>query len=750
MNKTFRWLLFTFSALLISSSLFAQQMTSKYAEAGPTAYQKAQFNYSNATEAIWDLLFTFSAGTASGALGNAGAETDGTFFYTTRWATNLIHKYDQSGNLVEEFSITGVSGTRDLAYDGTYFYGGAAGTTINQMDFVTKTFIGSFASTQAVRHISYDEGADAFWVGNWSTPVVLINRSGSEVASFAAPTAVTSLYGSAYDGVSSGGPYIWLFGQSGSGAELHQYTVPGGTATGIFRDVLTDVGAAGDIAGGAFTYDNLAGQYVLGGLLQGGNLTAPDDIVFGYEIATTGPPVGPGPATNPSPASGATDLPITGNTATWDNPAGATYNQVYFSDNATLVATLDPAALVLDGSPSTVYASAPLPALMYSTSYYWRIVEWDGTGSTNSPVWSFTTMADPSIVDIYVEDFESGAPGWAIIDNGGTCTWAYEPVGLPYTMPATASGTLAAANSDACGSSTTMNTTLEMTVGVDLSQVTGTFLEYDSDFNFLGSTGEQGTVEWSADGGTTWNVLFTYTTDVRSETAFFDISAAADGQPDFRVRFVYVAPGWDWWWALDNVTFGGSIVPVELTSFTYDVSGGNVVLNWSTATETNNSHFNIERSDDNVNFTTIGSIEGKGTTSETSTYSYVDNTVNAGVYYYRLKQVDFDGTFEFSSSIEVDLGVPSEYSIEQNYPNPFNPATTIKFAIPVDAKVSITLYNSIGQQVAQVVNQDFSVGIHEVNFTATNLSSGVYFYSVKAVGVDGSDFVATKKMMLMK
>ena len=191
-------------------------------------------------------------------------------------------------------------------------------------------------------------------------------------------------------------------------------------------------------------------------------------------------------------------------------------------------------------------------------------------------------------------------------------------------------------------------------------------------------------------------------------------------------------------------------VPVELTSFTANVVSDEIQLSWQTATETNNSGFEIERSSDNKIFSKIGFVQGKGTTTEKSSYVYNDNQAAEGKLYYRLKQVDFDGTAAYSGTVEINFSVPAEFSLSQNYPNPFNPSTTIKFGLPSDSKVSIKVYNLLGQEVSTVVSGEFSSGRHEINFDASRLSSGNYFYVINVNGKDGSNFTSTKKMTLMK
>ncbi|MFH0736122.1 MAG: choice-of-anchor J domain-containing protein [bacterium] len=196
---------------------------------------------------------------------------------------------------------------------------------------------------------------------------------------------------------------------------------------------------------------------------------------------------------------------------------------------------------------------------------------------------------------------------------------------------------------------------------------------------------------------------------------------------------------------LDLVEINSGVVPVELTSFAARSLDSKVVLDWATATETNNSGFSIERSLDNENFSAVAFVNGNGTTTERTVYSYTDNSVNTGTYYYRLKQVDFDGSSEYSNAVEVSVGLPTEFSLLQNYPNPFNPSTTIKFALPTAANVKLNVYNALGSVVATLVNSNMEAGNHSVNWVASNNASGIYFFTIEA-----GNFTSTKKMMLIK
>jgi len=206
------------------------------------------------------------------------------------------------------------------------------------------------------------------------------------------------------------------------------------------------------------------------------------------------------------------------------------------------------------------------------------------------------------------------------------------------------------------------------------------------------------------------------------------------------------------------------IVPVELISFSAVANSNSVELNWSTATEINNSGFSVERiSISNSNWIEIGFIPGFGTTAEPKSYSFTDEDISSGFYSYRLKQIDFDGSMVYSNVIDVEVAAPNKFSLEQNYPNPFNPATKIKFTIPaVETRhaaslqmVTMKVFDILGNEVATLVNEELPAGEYEVEFDSATLSgsvsakggyaSGVYFYKLIA-----GSFSETRKMILAK
>ena len=190
-----------------------------------------------------------------------------------------------------------------------------------------------------------------------------------------------------------------------------------------------------------------------------------------------------------------------------------------------------------------------------------------------------------------------------------------------------------------------------------------------------------------------------------------------------------------------------SEIPVELASFTGLKTQNGIKLDWITATELNNHGFEIQRSIDGNEFVTIGFVKGKGTTTERSYYTYSDQFyfINENILYYRLKQVDYDGSFSFSNILSIENSSATEFTLAQNYPNPFNPETIIEYSIPGDRFVGLRVYDAMGSEIITLVNEQKTAGTHFVVFDASRMPSGVYFYTLIA-----GDFVSTKKMMLVK
>ena len=188
-----------------------------------------------------------------------------------------------------------------------------------------------------------------------------------------------------------------------------------------------------------------------------------------------------------------------------------------------------------------------------------------------------------------------------------------------------------------------------------------------------------------------------------------------------------------------------TLVPVELSSFVASLSDKNVLLTWATETETNNHLFEVERRNKNLDWMTIGFVSGHGTTTAGNNYNYTDKNVESGIYFYRLKQIDFDGSFSYSNSVEINVNMPVTFSLEQNYPNPFNPTTKIVFTIPKAGKVSLKIYDVLGEKIRTLINRKMSDGEHKIKFNALDLPSGIYIYTLRS-----GNFTASKKMVVLK
>ena len=281
--------------------------------------------------------------------------------------------------------------------------------------------------------------------------------------------------------------------------------------------------------------------------------------------------------------------------------------------------------------------------------------------------------------------------------------------------------------------------------------------------------GAQGQIAKSLDGGITWENLQTGTSAYLRDIFFVDnntgwcvgyngtILHTLDGGTNWKQQNsgtsyslygLYFADVLTGWAVGDNgiilkTTNGG--IPVELVSFFGEVELGKVILNWSTATEINNSGFEIERKFENRDWLKVGFVPGRGTTTEKQIYQFKDQPESDGEYFYRLKQIDFDGSFEYSDEVAIHFNQKFEFRLEQNYPNPFNPSTRIRFTLPEKEYTTLRILNSLGELVEELVNEVKESGNYEFVFDAGKLSGGMYFYNL----ISG-EFIETKKMVLIK
>ena len=290
--------------------------------------------------------------------------------------------------------------------------------------------------------------------------------------------------------------------------------------------------------------------------------------------------------------------------------------------------------------------------------------------------------------------------------------------------------------------------------------------------------GNAGTVLLSTDGGETWVSQNVGTAEALTSVSFTNSSKVwITGSNGTILNTTDLGTNWTYyngvtenditslsflnentgWIGGENGTmfrYQNDVVPVELVSFTAHIKNNTVQLNWRTATEVNNYGFKVERRINEAEWNIITFIEGHGNSNSPKEYSYSDKDlfVAGSRFQYRLKQIDSDGSFEYSDIVEVEL-VPNQYELLQNYPNPFNPSTTIRFSLPKQTQVKINIYNMLGELVETLANGTYEVGYHKVTFNASSLPSGAYIYRIESDAPStGSkqSFVQVKKMLLLK
>jgi hypothetical protein len=201
-------------------------------------------------------------------------------------------------------------------------------------------------------------------------------------------------------------------------------------------------------------------------------------------------------------------------------------------------------------------------------------------------------------------------------------------------------------------------------------------------------------------------------------------------------------------------TSSESPLPVELSSFTSNISGRNIKLSWITASEQNNSGFEVQRAvfgSEYLVFSKMAFVSGNGTTNTPSSYTFEDKNLQTGKYSYRLKQIDNNGNFEFHNlNGTIEVGIPNKFDLSQNYPNPFNPTTKINFDLPADSKVTLVIYDVTGRQVAKLLNNELrTAGYYTMDFNGSSMASGIYFYRFIAESA-GKQTIISKKMTLLK
>ncbi len=416
---------------------------------------------------------------------------------------------------------------------------------------------------------------------------------------------------------------------------------------------------------------------------------------------------------------------------------------------------------------STVTVSSPLSFTIDGSAPAEENIKLLATVSTAGVVMTYDTL---SII--------VGVPTYAFVDstNDPNSLWTITATPSYPKWESTTTSYISAPNSytDSKNGNYLDDATVTMTLtnSLDLSSLTNPRLSYWTKWD-IENNWDYGQVKISTNGGSGWTPLEGMYTNPGTGTfqppgqPLYDgaqtswvkeeILLSSFNLTNVKFQFQLKSDGYinrDGWYLDDIGVIYYTLIPVELSSFSASTDRETVTLSWKTSTETNNKGFEIQRASGTAaertsEFSTIGYIRGSGTTTESSSYRFADNSPLQGKSIYRLKQVDFNGTFRVYGPVEIDYNGVSDYSILQNYPNPFNPSTLIRYAIPKAGNVEIKMYNLLGAEVATLVNEYKEAGRYSIEFSTENLpskiGSGVYFYTIRA-----GSFVKTMKMIVLK
>jgi spore germination protein YaaH len=439
---------------------------------------------------------------------------------------------------------------------------------------------------------------------------------------------------------------------------------------------------------------------------------------------------------------------------------GTDWHQVWYDDSASI-------SMKYDTLKAKGLAGAGMWALSYDGS---KTAMWGALKK------AFTTTVDPSFTEL--ADFESSSGVFYStpttsgstrgIDVSSTSAWSVQEA-------KNGSGSLKVVLKDSSGSSNAWTVRLLSGGGTPANNITlgssgyaGLWLKTSSAPTGAqiaitvddGAGGTELSPKLSVSNTGTWT-LYQWNLQSAGWSSFAGGNGVINGPTATLDAVMFYAPNnsSDWTMYLDDVAYNPSgTLPVQLDVFKAYSYKNKVKLEWNTATEKDNYGFEIERClfGDKMpaagNWEKAGFVKGSGNSNSPKAYSFIDDQIKySGKYYYRLKQIDTDGRFEYSKIAEVQVDLtPGDFQLFQNYPNPFNPVTIIKYSLPVESKVRIILYNSIGREVKELVNISRAAGNYEVSFNAVNLSSGVYFYQLIATSLDGKqNYKSIKKMMLL-
>lgn len=690
---------------------------------------------------------------APGVYSLYGSEFDGEYFYITRWNEPKIFRVNKAGTQIDSFTVSGLpsGGFRDLAFDGQDLYGSNNSTTVYKIDRNTFAATPAFTSPVAVRGISYNAAQDAFWVANWSTDIVLVSRTGATLYTIPATQhGFTGMSGNAYDTLSAGGPYLWIFSGGTATDPKVLYKVNPTNGQRLDSIDVTEILPAGAIGGGLWvTADFEPNTVTLGGSSQ-----AVPHRLFGYKIHEFGPI--PGTVTVLSPNGGEKFYRGQWQLITWksydfdsrvkikasDN-GGASYFELASNvPNNGIYAVQIPNEAALSNqyivriesqTDSTKYDESDGTFAVAEAPYTLPVLDLPMVVSDNDKSRLLRFGLDPAATDSidaqFGEEELPPVPPAGILD----ARFIGDDIELPLGQ-----GLAYDYRKGRLNTPSTKLHELKFQKGSGDDIIINLYLPADVTARFQSLTGGFDT---TVSGVARIVVVDTLINKLKITINYFPSAVLGTFNLFGPINNALVTARQNdstiiyfrWYKARNAVQYRLRMGVPTIPPFMLDTPSNNGGVD-SVLSIRQFELYNIFGKDSYPNDTTV--------TGQWAVWAYDvngDSIRSNNLFAIRLRLIK-------TTSVEDELvGAPNNFVVYQNYPNPFNPSTKIRFGLPEDANVNIEVFNVVGERVATLFNGNLKKGYHEITFDAAGLQSGVYFYKVNA-----GKYNTVKKMLLIK
>ena len=726
----------------------------------------------NSNPSVYDVsdnVFTISTGVSGpvlqfnydisalypGLISAYGSEFDGEYFYLTIWNSPKMFRINKEGTSIDSFNISGLAagtGLRDLAFDGMYLYGSNNTTTVYRIDRTTFTATPAFTSPIAVRGISYDAEHDAFWVANWSTDIVLVSRTGATLYTIPASAhGFTGMSGNAYDTLSPGGPYLWIFSGGTQTDPKVLYKINPQNGARLDSIDVTPILPDGAIGGGLWVTDQFMPQTVT----LGGSSQATPHRLFGYQIHVQGPI--PGTVTVLSPNGGEVFYKGQIQLITWKSyefdskvkiRISSDGGNTFFSEISNINNTGVYAVLVPNDAQSGQDYKIRIEAQSDSTKFD----ESDGTYTIVDAPYTLPVVDLPMVVSDQVNSrllrfgLDTAATDGIDPQFGEEELPPVPPVGVldarfvgdDISLPQLGQGLLYDYRRGRANSYSVKLHELKFQPGSGNDIVINLYLPEDVTARFESfvpgfDTTVSGVARVVVSDSSINKLKVTINYFPSSVLGSFDLFGPINNALITARQGDSTKVTFRWYKARSAVQYrlrmGIPTIPPFMLDVLSNNSGSDTV--YTTTQAALYDHFV------GLGFPTKDSIY----TGQWAVWAYDingDSLRSNSIRAIRIRLVPFVG-------VDNEAQIPDKFVVYQNYPNPFNPSTKIKYGIPTDAEVTIEIYNIVGEKITTLYEGQRKAGYHETTFDASNLQSGVYFYKVIAGNTS-----SVKKMLLMK